>query len=95
MIIRALRRSLSRIKSRHGFDVSVPQHERLARYVIRLLEGKTIDDCPFTPAKLRQALRSHDVAEVANQRLVKLFGARSRRGAVQRAIRDMVNAELD
>lgn len=89
-VIAALRKQLAEIRDRHGLEVHVPQRVALAVYVTSLLAGQWEDDCPFSHAKLRQALCSAEVADAADRRLQVLFGARSRRVRIQQMIKQLV-----
>lgn len=68
-------------------DGRIPQYERLKEMIQTSLSGDGIYSCHFPMRKLCGALRSRVVADVANERLVTLFGTRNRRGKVRAAIR--------
>jgi len=90
-IIQAVRKALVRIRMKHRLDVRVPQNDRLAEAVRRLLAIRPLGRFPFSTAKLRLALRSHEVAAVVNQRLVRVFRARSRLAHVRRTLMRVVS----
>lgn len=91
-MVKVVRRSLAKIRDTHGLDARVPHPERMRDFVVRLRalasdeNDDSLDDCPFTLAKLRQAVCSREVAEAANTRLVNKFGARSRANSVRQTI---------
>lgn len=90
-VLRAIRKSLFEIKVRRDLEARVPQNHQLRSFVVDLLQGKNLTDCSFREAKLRQALRSSHVAQVANDRLVESFSARNRVGRVHKTIKELVN----
>jgi hypothetical protein len=90
MVLSAIRRALGEIRDRHSLGVPVPQKVALSAYVGILLGGDWDEECPFTPAKMKQALSSAGVADAADRRLQQLFGARSRRVRIQQTIKQLV-----
>jgi hypothetical protein len=89
-VITAIRKELAEIRDRHDLPVTVPQKAMLVPYIAAMLDGDWDDDCPFTPAKMKQALCSVYVAEAADRRLQQLFGARSHRVGIQQTIKRLV-----
>ncbi len=52
-----VRRQLRELRDRHGLNVAVPGTKVTIDYVRRLVGGKSINEFPFSPAKLRGGLR--------------------------------------
>jgi hypothetical protein len=84
-----VRRQLRDLRDRHGLNVAVPGTKVTTEYVRRLMNGKSIDDFPFSPAKLRQAVCAREVAEAANNVIRSRFGSRTRVAAIQQQIRNV------
>lgn len=83
----AVRRALREIRERHDLNVAVPQVDVTSSAVEKLLAGGTLPSTfPFTLAKLRQAVCSSAVAEVANEVLMRRFGSRSRAARIRDTI---------
>ena len=71
-------------------DGRIPQYERLKDMILAISDGQGIQYDKFSRSKLLRALRSRLVADMANKRLVSLFGARNRRGKVRAAIKTLL-----
>lgn len=83
----AIRRQLREIRERHDLDVPVPRIDDTELGVRKLLDGESLPhEFPFTVAKLRQAVCSTAVAEVANDVLGRKFGSRSRTARIKQTI---------
>lgn len=72
-------------------DGRIPQYERLKDLIQAIFSDQGIQRDHCLKRTLVSALRSPGVAEVANRRLVTLFGARNRRGKVRKAIRRLLS----
>lgn len=89
-VLRAVREALDEIRDRHDLDARLPQYEHLTEYLSYVFAGEDLRDCPFPPAKFRQAIRSEVVAEAVNIRLMEMFDARSQVGPIRNTIREIL-----
>ena len=71
-------------------EACIPQYERLKDMIQAVVSGQGIPRGTVSRRKLLRALHSRLVADVANERLVTLFGARNRRGKVRAAIKALL-----
>lgn len=89
-VLKAIRRQLSALQDRHQIDARVPQNDSLRKWISEVLNGNSAKFSSWTPAKLKQTLRSKSVVGVANRRLHELFDARSRHNKVLKTINQIL-----
>jgi hypothetical protein len=89
-ILKAVRGKLFELQDRHRIDAPVPQNDSLREWISEVLNGNSANFSGWSPAKLKQALRSKPVVAVANKILQHLFGCRLRHNKVQRTIHQIL-----
>lgn len=89
-VLKAVRRKLADLQDRHRIDARVPQNDALRKWIREVLNGHSARCSSWSPAKLKQALRSRPVVEVTNRRLHDLCGSRSRHNKLRRAINQIL-----
>jgi hypothetical protein len=89
-VLKAVRRKLADLQDRHQTGAPVPQHYSLREWISKVLKGNSAYVSGWSPAKLKQALRSRPVVEEANRRLQDLCGSRSRHNKLRRTINQIL-----
>lgn len=89
-VLKAVRRKLADLQDRHRIDARVPQNDSLRKWISKVLNSNSARFSSWSPAKLKQALRSRPVVEVTNRRLQALCGSRSRHNKLRRAINQIL-----
>jgi hypothetical protein len=89
-VLKAVRGRLAELHNRHRMDARVPQHDSLRKWIREVFNGHSARCSSWSPAKLKQALRSRPVVEVANRRLQDLCGSRSRHHTLRSTINQIL-----
>jgi hypothetical protein len=89
-VLKAVRRKLADLQDRHRIDARVPQNDSLRKWIREVLNGNSAKFSSWSPAKLKQALRSRPVVEVANRRLQDFCGSRSRHNKLRSTINQIL-----
>jgi hypothetical protein len=85
-VLKAVRRKLTDLKTHHRIDARVPQNGSLRKWISGVLDGNSARFSNWSSAKLKQAVRSKPVVEVANKRLQEMFGSRSHHNKLRRTL---------
>lgn len=84
-ILKAIRKRLDESAANR-----ITQYERLKAMIQEIISGEGTPRGHCSNRQLLRALRSRVVAEITNKRLVTFFGARTRRGTVQKALKALL-----
>jgi hypothetical protein len=91
-VLKAIRQRLTFLKNYYRLDARVPQNAPLRRWINKVLDGNSTRFSNWSPAKLKQAVRSKPVVGVVNRRLREICGSRSRHNKLQGTIKQILKS---
>jgi fatty acid-binding protein DegV len=89
-VLKAVRRKLAELQDRRRICARVPQNDSLRKSINAILNGHSARFSSWSPAKLKQALRSRPVVEVTNRKLQDLCGSRTRHNKLRKTINQIL-----
>jgi hypothetical protein len=89
-VLKAVRTRLAYLQDRRKIDARVPQNDSLRKWISEVLHGNSATLSGWSPAILKQTLRSKPVVGAANSILQSLCGSRSRNNKLRRTINQIL-----